>query len=158
MTKKAELKQLMETITDEEEVAIDAIPLAVKSSRIIDWKIHKEGKKSYYQIGRIVRIKSLLDAVGITVAQVYVDTALMKWAAPVSSDFERYISFGIRLSSTGCIDGEASFYLEELKGACLLLKSEPFRGGERGSWSSWNLLRVLDRKNKEEDLGHHGIS
>nr|GFC44213.1 hypothetical protein [Tanacetum cinerariifolium] len=44
----AELKQSMETIPDEEEVAIDAIPLAVKSPRIVDRKIHKEGKKSYY--------------------------------------------------------------------------------------------------------------
>ncbi|GKD74995.1 hypothetical protein Tco_1333277 [Tanacetum coccineum] len=42
----------MEIILDEEEVTIDAIPLAVKSPRIIDWKIHKEGKKSYYQIIR----------------------------------------------------------------------------------------------------------
>nr|GEV97513.1 retrovirus-related Pol polyprotein from transposon TNT 1-94 [Tanacetum cinerariifolium] len=33
---KAELKQLMETIPDEEEVGIDAIPLTVKSPRIID--------------------------------------------------------------------------------------------------------------------------
>nr|GEV27401.1 uncharacterized mitochondrial protein AtMg00810-like [Tanacetum cinerariifolium] len=49
---KAWLKQLMETIPDEEEVLIDAIPLAVKSPRIVDWKIHKEGKKSYYQIVR----------------------------------------------------------------------------------------------------------
>nr|GEZ64279.1 hypothetical protein [Tanacetum cinerariifolium] len=47
---KAELKQFTETILDKEEVAIDAIPLAVKSSRIVDWKIHKEGKKIYYQI------------------------------------------------------------------------------------------------------------
>nr|GEV70985.1 hypothetical protein [Tanacetum cinerariifolium] len=91
---KVELKQLMETILDEEKVAIDVIPLAVKSPRIVDWKIHKEGKKSYYQIllmkklndfkeeyqvyGRIVGIKSLLDVVGITAAQVYVNTALMK--------------------------------------------------------------------------------
>nr|GFA56701.1 hypothetical protein [Tanacetum cinerariifolium] len=43
---KAELKQLVETIPDEEEVAIDAIPLAVKSPRIVDWKIHKEAKKA----------------------------------------------------------------------------------------------------------------
>nr|GEV39665.1 hypothetical protein [Tanacetum cinerariifolium] len=42
----------METIPDEEEVAIDTIPLAVKSPKIVDWKIHKEGKKSYYQIVR----------------------------------------------------------------------------------------------------------
>nr|GEY56514.1 hypothetical protein [Tanacetum cinerariifolium] len=48
----AELNQLMEIIQDKEEVAIDAIPLAIKSLRIIDWKIHKEGKKSYYQIMR----------------------------------------------------------------------------------------------------------
>nr|GEX84465.1 hypothetical protein [Tanacetum cinerariifolium] len=37
---------------NEEEVAIDAIPLAVKSPRIVDWKIHKEGKKSCYQTVR----------------------------------------------------------------------------------------------------------
>nr|GEV21186.1 hypothetical protein [Tanacetum cinerariifolium] len=48
----AELKQLMEIILDKEEVAIDAIPLAVKSPMIVEWKIHKEGKKSYYQIMR----------------------------------------------------------------------------------------------------------
>ncbi|GJX90493.1 retrovirus-related pol polyprotein from transposon TNT 1-94 [Tanacetum coccineum] len=47
-----ELKQCLEIIPDEEEVTIDAIPLAVKSPRIVDWKIHKEGKKSYYQIVR----------------------------------------------------------------------------------------------------------
>nr|GEU63312.1 hypothetical protein [Tanacetum cinerariifolium] len=49
---KAKLKQLMETILDEEEVAIDVIPLVVKSPRIVDWKIYKEEKKSYYQIVR----------------------------------------------------------------------------------------------------------
>nr|GEX14025.1 hypothetical protein [Tanacetum cinerariifolium] len=42
----------MKIIPDEEEVAIDAIPLPVKSPRIVDWKINKEGKKSYYQTVR----------------------------------------------------------------------------------------------------------
>ncbi|GJY42184.1 hypothetical protein Tco_0429454, partial [Tanacetum coccineum] len=46
----AELKSLMEVIPDEEEVAVDVIPLAAKPPSIIDWKIQKEGKKSYYQI------------------------------------------------------------------------------------------------------------
>ncbi|GKC24615.1 hypothetical protein Tco_1026765 [Tanacetum coccineum] len=41
-------------------------------------KGHAFPTKAKKQIGRIVRIKSLLDAVGITVAQVYVNTALMK--------------------------------------------------------------------------------
>ncbi|GKC28305.1 hypothetical protein Tco_1035599, partial [Tanacetum coccineum] len=45
-----ELQSLMEVIPDEEEVAIDVVPLATKSPRIVDWKIHKEGKKGYYQI------------------------------------------------------------------------------------------------------------
>nr|GEX11873.1 hypothetical protein [Tanacetum cinerariifolium] len=41
-----------ELVEDEKEVEIDAITLAVKSPRIVDWKIYKEGKKSYYQIMR----------------------------------------------------------------------------------------------------------
>nr|GEU30304.1 hypothetical protein [Tanacetum cinerariifolium] len=48
----SELKKLMEIIPNEEEVAIDTIPLAVKSPKFIEWKIDKEGKKSYYQIIR----------------------------------------------------------------------------------------------------------
>ncbi|GJU04978.1 hypothetical protein Tco_1121408 [Tanacetum coccineum] len=48
-----ELQSLIEVVSDdEEEVAIDAVPLASKPPTIIDWKIHKEGKKSYYQIIR----------------------------------------------------------------------------------------------------------
>ncbi|GJW40103.1 hypothetical protein Tco_0065948 [Tanacetum coccineum] len=48
----AELKQLMKIIQNDEDVAIDAISLAVKSPKIIDWKIYKEGRRSYYQIIR----------------------------------------------------------------------------------------------------------
>ncbi|GKD03954.1 hypothetical protein Tco_1178928 [Tanacetum coccineum] len=48
----AELQSLMEIIPNKEEVAIDAIPLAVKPPSIVDWKIHKEWKKAYYQIIR----------------------------------------------------------------------------------------------------------
>nr|GEX38316.1 hypothetical protein [Tanacetum cinerariifolium] len=48
-----DLKQLMKVILDEEEVAIDAIPLSVKPPKIIDCKIYKEGKKSYYQRIRV---------------------------------------------------------------------------------------------------------
>ncbi|GJW26042.1 hypothetical protein Tco_0039853 [Tanacetum coccineum] len=46
------LKQLMKIISDEEEVTIDAISLAVKSPSIVVSKIHKEGRKSYYKIIR----------------------------------------------------------------------------------------------------------
>ncbi|GJT57752.1 hypothetical protein Tco_0992806 [Tanacetum coccineum] len=42
----------MKIIPDEEEVAIDAIPLYVKSPKIVGWKIYKEERKSYYQIMR----------------------------------------------------------------------------------------------------------
>ncbi|GJW03561.1 putative ribonuclease H-like domain-containing protein, partial [Tanacetum coccineum] len=47
-----ELQSLMEVIPDEEEVAVDAIPLAMKPPSIVDWKILKEGKISYFQIIR----------------------------------------------------------------------------------------------------------
>ncbi|GJV25392.1 hypothetical protein Tco_1378087 [Tanacetum coccineum] len=47
----SELQSLIEVVSDdEEEVAIDAVPLATKPPTIVDWKIHKEEKKSYYQI------------------------------------------------------------------------------------------------------------
>ncbi|GJZ51736.1 hypothetical protein Tco_0606251 [Tanacetum coccineum] len=41
-----------EVIPGEEEVAVDAIPLATKPPSIVDWKIIKEGKIGYYQIIR----------------------------------------------------------------------------------------------------------
>ncbi|GKE94203.1 hypothetical protein Tco_1579058, partial [Tanacetum coccineum] len=46
----AKIKEHMEIVSDEEEVAIDSIPLATKPPRIVDWNIHTEGKKSNYQI------------------------------------------------------------------------------------------------------------
>ncbi|GJX12836.1 retrovirus-related pol polyprotein from transposon TNT 1-94 [Tanacetum coccineum] len=39
-------------IPDEEEVAVDVIPLATKPPSIVNWKIIKEGKIGYYQIIR----------------------------------------------------------------------------------------------------------
>ncbi|GJZ44789.1 retrovirus-related pol polyprotein from transposon TNT 1-94 [Tanacetum coccineum] len=48
----AKIKELMKIVPDEEEVAIDVIPLATKPPTIVNWKIHKEGKKNYYQIIR----------------------------------------------------------------------------------------------------------
>ncbi|GJY87352.1 hypothetical protein Tco_0501980 [Tanacetum coccineum] len=48
-----ELQCLIEVVPDdEEEVAINVVPLATKPPTIVDGKIHKEGKKSYYQIIR----------------------------------------------------------------------------------------------------------
>ncbi|GJY15007.1 hypothetical protein Tco_0385429 [Tanacetum coccineum] len=44
----AELQSLMQVIPDEEEIAIDNVPLATKPPTIVDWKIHKEGKNSNY--------------------------------------------------------------------------------------------------------------
>ncbi|GJX63281.1 hypothetical protein Tco_0296181 [Tanacetum coccineum] len=48
----AELQRLIKVVLDKEEVAIDAIPLETKPPSIVDYKIHKEGKKTYYQIIR----------------------------------------------------------------------------------------------------------
>ncbi|GKA09430.1 hypothetical protein Tco_0688761 [Tanacetum coccineum] len=48
----AKIKELMKIVPDEEEVVVDAIPLATKPPSIVDYKIIKEGKISYYQIIR----------------------------------------------------------------------------------------------------------
>ncbi|GKG06124.1 hypothetical protein Tco_0326210, partial [Tanacetum coccineum] len=47
-----ELQSLMEVVPDEEEVAVDAIPLATKPSSIVDYKILKEGEIRHFQIIR----------------------------------------------------------------------------------------------------------
>ncbi|GJY51500.1 hypothetical protein Tco_0442347 [Tanacetum coccineum] len=44
----AELQRLIEVVFDKEEVAINAIPLETKPPSIVNYKIHKEGKKTYY--------------------------------------------------------------------------------------------------------------
>ncbi|GJU44956.1 hypothetical protein Tco_1202222 [Tanacetum coccineum] len=49
------MKELMNIVPDDEEVAIDDIPLATKPPCIVDWKIIKEGKLGYYQIIRADR-------------------------------------------------------------------------------------------------------
>ncbi|GJY42093.1 hypothetical protein Tco_0429363 [Tanacetum coccineum] len=45
-----------EVMEDEEEVAIDVVPLAIKPPTIVDWKIHKEGKKSLW---KVINVQSL---------------------------------------------------------------------------------------------------
>ncbi|GKD98798.1 hypothetical protein Tco_1382695, partial [Tanacetum coccineum] len=47
-----EMKKNMEIVVDEEEIAVDAIPLATKPSIIVDRKIIKEGKMGYFQLIR----------------------------------------------------------------------------------------------------------
>ncbi|GKA42879.1 hypothetical protein Tco_0735539 [Tanacetum coccineum] len=47
----AEMKKHMDVVPDDE-VAIDAIPLATKPPIIVDWKIIKKGKMGYFQIIR----------------------------------------------------------------------------------------------------------
>ncbi|GJX74255.1 hypothetical protein Tco_0312850 [Tanacetum coccineum] len=45
-------KRAGDELEQEKEVVVNAIPLATKPPSIVDWKIHKEGNKSYYQIIR----------------------------------------------------------------------------------------------------------
>nr|GEW10673.1 hypothetical protein [Tanacetum cinerariifolium] len=49
-----ELKKYVEIVPDDEdEVLIEAIPLSSRSPTIINYKIHKEGKKTYFKIIRV---------------------------------------------------------------------------------------------------------
>ncbi|GJZ31374.1 hypothetical protein Tco_0576421 [Tanacetum coccineum] len=47
-----EIKKHMEIVQDEEEIAIDAIPLATKPLMIVEYKIVKEGQKGFYHFIR----------------------------------------------------------------------------------------------------------
>ncbi|GJY32470.1 putative ribonuclease H-like domain-containing protein [Tanacetum coccineum] len=47
-----EMKKHMEIVQDEEEIAIDVIPLATKPPMIIEYKIVKEGQKGFYHLIR----------------------------------------------------------------------------------------------------------
>ncbi|GJW51903.1 hypothetical protein Tco_0093254 [Tanacetum coccineum] len=67
-----ELQSMMEVIPDEEEVAIDVIPLATKPS----------------SIGRIVGIKRLLDDLRVTAAQVRVTAAKHKLVLKIQRSFD----------------------------------------------------------------------
>ncbi|GJR41999.1 hypothetical protein Tco_1310102 [Tanacetum coccineum] len=49
-----ELQKLIEVVPDKEEVSINVIPLETKPLSIVNYKIHKEGKKTYYQIIRVL--------------------------------------------------------------------------------------------------------
>ncbi|GJV12932.1 hypothetical protein Tco_1354473 [Tanacetum coccineum] len=46
------MKKHMEIVQDEEEIAIDAIPLATKPPMIVGYKIVKEGQKGFYHLIR----------------------------------------------------------------------------------------------------------
>ncbi|GJV95895.1 hypothetical protein Tco_1547472 [Tanacetum coccineum] len=50
-----EMKKHMEIFQDEEEIAIDAIPLATKPPMIVEYKIVKEGHKGFYHLIRADR-------------------------------------------------------------------------------------------------------
>ncbi|GJY42445.1 putative ribonuclease H-like domain-containing protein [Tanacetum coccineum] len=49
---KAEIKKHMEVVQDDEEIAIDVIPLATKPPIIVEYKIVKEGQKGFYHLIR----------------------------------------------------------------------------------------------------------
>nr|GEV86810.1 hypothetical protein [Tanacetum cinerariifolium] len=48
----AELKRCLEIVPKDDDVTIEATPLSFKSPVIVDYKIYKEGKKSYFRIIR----------------------------------------------------------------------------------------------------------
>ncbi|GJU39158.1 hypothetical protein Tco_1192115 [Tanacetum coccineum] len=46
----AKIKELMKIVPDEEEVAVDAIPLATKPLSIVDWKIVYKAREGYERV------------------------------------------------------------------------------------------------------------
>ncbi|GJX70847.1 hypothetical protein Tco_0308018 [Tanacetum coccineum] len=50
--KEEDMKKHMQIVQDEEEISIDAIPLAIKPPMIVEYKIVKEGQKGFYHLIR----------------------------------------------------------------------------------------------------------
>ncbi|GKC09962.1 hypothetical protein Tco_1001572, partial [Tanacetum coccineum] len=55
----AEMKKLIEGVSDEEEVAIDAIPLATKPPSIVDWKNFSVAGTKVTTADRVTTVKRL---------------------------------------------------------------------------------------------------
>ncbi|GJW77780.1 hypothetical protein Tco_0139462 [Tanacetum coccineum] len=53
----AKIKELMEIVPDKEEVAIDATPIATKPPTIVDWKIHKEERKTITRSSELMEVQ-----------------------------------------------------------------------------------------------------
>nr|GEW67248.1 copia protein [Tanacetum cinerariifolium] len=82
-----ELKQCLEIVLKvKDDVTIDATPLSSKSSTIVDYKIHKKGRKAISKflelMERIVRIKRLLDDLEVTAVKSFHDDGFK----PLSDD------------------------------------------------------------------------
>ncbi|GJZ66414.1 hypothetical protein Tco_0623110 [Tanacetum coccineum] len=85
-----EIKKCLEIVPDDgDDVTIDATPLSTKSPTIVDYKIYKEGKKSYFKFiraddnsqmfrGGSLGIKRLIDDLKVTAAKVCVTAAKLK--------------------------------------------------------------------------------
>ncbi|GJT09905.1 hypothetical protein Tco_0856947 [Tanacetum coccineum] len=54
----AEMKKHMEIVQDDEEIAIDAIPLATKPPIIVEYKIVKEGQKGFYHFNSLLEVQN----------------------------------------------------------------------------------------------------
>ncbi|GJR48589.1 hypothetical protein Tco_1316692 [Tanacetum coccineum] len=109
----AELQRLIEVVPDKEEVAIDAIHLATKPPSIVDYKIHKEGKKTYYQIIR------------------------------ANGSSKMYLFFSHMLKSFDREDLETLWKLLTMKKLEILKKNIKFRGGLLGLKDFLMILELL---------------
>ncbi|GJU15432.1 hypothetical protein Tco_1143398 [Tanacetum coccineum] len=47
-----EIKRCLEIMPDDEDLLVDAIPLAERSSTVVNYGVYKEGKKKFYQVFR----------------------------------------------------------------------------------------------------------
>ncbi|GJW18727.1 hypothetical protein Tco_0026163 [Tanacetum coccineum] len=88
-----EIKKLMEIILDEEEVDIDAIPLAVKSPSIVGWKIHKDRRKSYFQIIRVDGKSHIFLMLGREKVSPYPSTLTMMLEKKLMIDYESEMAY-----------------------------------------------------------------
>ncbi|GJU52842.1 hypothetical protein Tco_1226556, partial [Tanacetum coccineum] len=131
-----ELKQCLEIIPDDgDDVTINATPLSTKSPTIVDYKISKKGKKSYFQIIRADEPAN------------YMDSFLL---LNLKTMFEHHIEDNIWKNQQGLVkvmnwklyDSCGVHYLS-MKKLEILKKNIKFRGGLLGLKNFMMILKLL---------------
>ncbi|GKE28108.1 hypothetical protein Tco_1443492, partial [Tanacetum coccineum] len=132
------MKEHIKVVPDEEEVAIDVIPLATKPPSIVDWKIYKEGQISYYQITKADGSSNIRCNVEESIWKQSVDLEafLFLWSTLCKVSKSAHLYAGREKHPPG--DHEA--FNEELE---ILKKNVKFKGGLLGLKDFLKILELL---------------
>ncbi|GKE36866.1 ribonuclease H-like domain, reverse transcriptase, RNA-dependent DNA polymerase, partial [Tanacetum coccineum] len=152
-----EMKKHMEIVQDEEEIAIDAIPLAAKPPMIIEYTIVKEGQKGFYHLiradGSSKRYSSMIKMLqGIDREDLETLWKLVKEKHGINrpvEDYERVLQGDLKVMFEPDIKSDVWRNLQGYKVTMINIK---FRGGLLGLKDFKMILRVTTPQVYVDDI------